>query len=131
MAGDPVAARRAEESSQFYIPATRNLHDGRLRTLKHGDSFALLDRHGDVVAGPSGVLGLYHRDTRHLSRFELQGEGWRPLLLSSNVQAPITLLAADLANPEIQHGDRWRWKATWSISCAPPSSITASFTSAC
>ena len=106
MADDPVAARRAEDASQFYIPATRNPHDGRLRTLKHGDSFALLDRHGDVVAGPSGVLGLYHRDTRHLSRFELQGEGWRPLLLSSNVQTPITLLAADLANPEIQHGDR-------------------------
>jgi len=106
MADDPVAARRAEDASQFYIPATRNLHDGRLRTLKHGDSFALLDRHGDVVAGPGGVLGLYHRDTRHLTRFELQGEGWRPLLLSSNVQAPITLLAADLANPEIQHGDR-------------------------
>jgi glycogen debranching enzyme len=90
-----------EEPPEFYIPATRNLHDGRIRTLKSGDGFALLDRHGDASVSSDGVLGLYWRDTRHLSRFELEIDGWRPLLLSSNVQAPQAILAVDLTNPDI------------------------------
>src|SRR5688572_27377405 len=97
-----VPMRRPEDApSEFYIPATRNLHDGRVRTLKSGDGFALLDRHGDASIAPDGVLGLYWRDTRHLSRFELKIDGWRPLLLSSNLQAPQAMLAVDLTNPDI------------------------------
>ena len=64
--------RHEEEPSDFYIPATRNLHDGRIRTLKSGDGFALLDRNGDALAVPDGVLGFYWRDTRHLSRLDLR-----------------------------------------------------------
>ena len=95
------ARRREEEPPEFYIPATRNLHDGRVRTLKSGDGFALLDRHGDATVASDGVLGLYWRDMRHLSRFELEVDGWRPLLLSSNLQAAQAMLAVDLTNPDI------------------------------
>jgi glycogen debranching enzyme len=102
VANELVQTRRPEEEpSDFYIPATRNLHDGRLRTLKSGDGFALLDRNGDVLAGPEGVLGFYFRDTRHLSRLELEIDGWRPLLLGSTIQAAEGLLAVDLTNPDI------------------------------
>ena len=76
MANDLDRTRRHEEEpSDFYIPATRNLHDGRVRTLKSGDGFALLDRNGDALSGPDGVLGFYWRDTRHLTRLDLEIDG--------------------------------------------------------
>jgi hypothetical protein len=34
------------------------------RTLKHGDSFAVLDSHGDMGAVAGGAEGLFHCDTR-------------------------------------------------------------------
>ena len=49
MADPLLRPHEEEETSQFYIPATRTLHDGRLRTLKADDCFALLDRHGVFV----------------------------------------------------------------------------------
>jgi glycogen debranching enzyme len=102
VANDLTRTRRPEEEpSDFYIPATRNLHDGRIRTLKSGDGFALLDRNGDALAVPDGVLGFYWRDTRHLSRLDLEIDGWRPLLLGSTIQAAQALLAVDLTNPDI------------------------------
>jgi glycogen debranching enzyme len=102
MVGPLLQPREEDETSQYYIPATRTLHDGRLRTLKAGDSFVLLDRHGDIVPTRDGVLGLYHRDTRHLDRFELTIDSWRPLLLSSTIQTGLAFLAVDMTNPDIR-----------------------------
>ncbi|MBB6637952.1 amylo-alpha-1,6-glucosidase [Cohnella thailandensis] len=52
------------------------------RVIKNNDLFLMTDRHGDV-SGEETPNGLYKRDTRFLSRFELAINGKRPVLLSS------------------------------------------------
>ncbi len=86
---------------QFYIAATSSLLERRPRTLKHDDTFAVFDHYGDILHGVNSPEGLFHRDTRYLSRFELQINGVRPLLLSSTVRDNNTLLTVDLTNPDI------------------------------
>jgi glycogen debranching enzyme len=72
-----------------------------VRVLKHGDTFAVFDPHGDVIPGRSSEHGLYHRGTRHLSRFELLLADQQPLLLSSTIDDENTVFTADLTNPDI------------------------------
>ncbi|MGH2589468.1 MAG: amylo-alpha-1,6-glucosidase, partial [Actinomycetota bacterium] len=47
-----------------------------------GSTFMLSDHRGDVVGG--SIAGLFHEDTRHLSRFVLRVSGGRPSVLTSN-----------------------------------------------
>ena len=89
------------EPAPFFIPATTSLQERRLRTLKHGDSFAVFDANGDALAGPGRPEGLYARDTRHLSHFYLMIEGTRPLLLSSTLRDDNATLTCDLTNPDL------------------------------
>src|SRR4051812_33314871 len=72
--------------AQFYIAAAASLEERRPRTLKHRDTFGVFDHSGDIVAGPGSPEGLYHRDTRYLSRLSLSIDGTRPLLLSSTLR---------------------------------------------
>ena len=63
----------------FYIPATGTPTRPR-HTLKHGDTFVVVDSHGDIGASPGGPYVLFNCDTRYLSHFELliNGlSGWR------------------------------------------------------
>jgi len=71
------------------------------RALKHGDSFAVLDSHGDIGASADGSDGFFHCDTRFLSRLELRFNRMAPLLLGSNVTDDNSILTADLTNPDI------------------------------
>ena len=84
----------------FYIPATTSPSRPR-RTLKHGDSFAVIDSHGDIGASSGGQDGVFHADTRYLSRFELLFNGMQPLLLGSNQRDDNSVLTVDLTNPDI------------------------------
>jgi glycogen debranching enzyme len=93
-------------ASQFYIPARATLDGGRPSRLKHGDSFAVLDTQGDLMAFEGNPDGLYHRDTRHLSHFEIRLNGARPLRLSSNIASDNAALTADLTNPDFFEGDK-------------------------
>jgi glycogen debranching enzyme len=93
---------------RYYILATSSRADERTLVLKHGDTFAVFDRYGDIVPFGLGEQGLYHEGTRHLSRFELRLEHARPLLLSSTVKLENELLAVDLTNPDILDNDRIR-----------------------
>lgn len=89
----------------YYITATQI--SGRLpHTLKYGDTFIMLDARGDIaaVAGQSG--GLFHLDTRYLSRLELLVNGVPPLLLGSYMRDDNTALVVDLTNPDIVSGQR-------------------------
>ena len=91
-------------SDRYYILSTSARIDDRTRVLKHGDTFAIFDRFGDVEgsgAGALGIYGIYHRDTRHLSRFRLRLADGRPLLLSSTIRDDNAALAVDLMNPDI------------------------------
>src|SRR5262245_33278276 len=86
---------------QFYILTTSSRVDDRTRVLKHGDTFAVFDRFGDIAQVGMGELGLYHEGTRFLSRFGVRLAGQRPLLLSSTVREDNTLLSVDLTNPDL------------------------------
>src|SRR4051812_40990195 len=90
---------------QFYILATTAAAEDRVRVLKHGETFAVFDRYGDIRPVGLGEEGVYHEGTRFLSRLELRLSGTRPLLLSSTVRDDNTLLAVDLTNPDITVGD--------------------------
>ena len=90
----------------FYIPAVTSLLERRPRTLKHGDMFAVFDHHGDAVSGAGTPEGIFHKDTRFLSKSRLLLNGKPPLLLSSNVQDDNATLVVDLTNPDFLAGDR-------------------------
>ncbi|HEY0938942.1 MAG TPA: amylo-alpha-1,6-glucosidase [Steroidobacter sp.] len=95
-----------EDSNQaYYISAQASLAELRPRTLKHGDTFALFDRFGDLSSGPSSAEGLYHEDIRFLSWLRFTIEGHTPLLLSSTVQSNNAMLDADLVNPDLRCGE--------------------------
>src|SRR5437879_13881919 len=79
----------------FYIPATSPGTRPR-RSLKHDDIFIVLDSHGDIGATTGGPDGLFHCDTRFLSRLELLLNGMQPLLLGCNVRDDNALLPAHL-----------------------------------
>ena len=53
------------EEALFSVHATGPSTRQR-RTLKHGDSFAVLDSHGDMGAVADVADGLFHCDTRFL-----------------------------------------------------------------
>ena len=89
----------------FYIPATGPATRPR-RTLKHDDTFLVLDSHGDVGASAGGGDGLFHCDTRFLSHLELLLNGTQPLLLGSNVRDDNTQLTVDLTNPDVYFDHR-------------------------
>src|SRR5262245_20421170 len=95
----PVGAGAIQEAP-FYIPATGPAARPR-RTLKHGDSFIVVDAHGDIGASSGGPDGLFHADTRFLSRFEILINGMQLLLLGSNLRDDNAVLKVDLTNPDI------------------------------
>lgn len=84
-----------------YLLATSTRVDDRTRVLKHGDSFGVFDRFGDIHQIGAGEQGVFHAGTRFLSRLELSIDGIRPLLLNSSVKNDNTLLAVDLTTPRI------------------------------
>ncbi len=90
----------------FTVPAVVSIVSASRRTLKHGDTFALCDEHGDVMPAELDPAGLFHCDTRHLSRMEFTLNAHRPLLLSSTVRPDNVLLDVDLTNPDFYEGDR-------------------------
>jgi glycogen debranching enzyme len=89
----------------FYIPATALTSRPR-RILKHGDSFIVLDSHGDIGASAGGTDGLFHCDTRFLSNLELRLQGMAPLLLGSSIRDDNSVFSVDLTNPDIYENDR-------------------------
>jgi glycogen debranching enzyme len=90
-----------EVGQQFYIRATSALADDRTRVLLNGDTFAVFDRSGDIQPVGFGQQGIFHNETRHLSRLEMRFCGVRPLLLSSTVREDNVLFGADSTNPDL------------------------------
>jgi glycogen debranching enzyme len=89
---------------KHYIEIEGSLVQRRLRTLKHGDAFAVVDEYGDIGVVGTGPEGLYFNDTRFLSWYDFRFEGMRPLLLGSVVQDDNVALSVNLTNPDV-HGD--------------------------
>src|SRR5215213_8383060 len=93
--------RKANVSAEYEIETHTSLIDRPLRTLKHGDAFAVLDSYGDIGAAQGTAEGLFYRDTRYLSHYELRIEGKKPLLLSSTMHEDKAALSVDLTNPDV------------------------------
>ncbi len=96
-----TSATLTETPEPFSVSATVSLQDRRYHTVKTGDTFGVFDRSGDIISALGGTDGLYHRDTRHLSGFDLTLGGMRPLLLSSSLASDNVMLTSDLSNPPI------------------------------
>ena len=95
----------ANVDAPFYIAATGP--ETRLRrTLKHDDSFLLIDAHGDIGASTGTSDGFFYRDTRFLSHLEMRINGMQPLLLGSNLRDDNAILTVDLTNPDIFSSER-------------------------
>jgi len=65
-----------------------------------------VDSHGDIGASSGGTDGIFHADTRYLSRLEMLVNGMQPLLLGSNVRDDNAVLTVDLTNPDIYYDKR-------------------------
>jgi glycogen debranching enzyme len=127
MAQQQSAEETAESPQHFYIASQTSLAELRPRTLKQGDTFALFDRLGDLSPAMGGLEGLYHTDTRFLSRLRLTIDERTPLLLSSTVQNNNAVLDVDLTNPDLARGDKielpkdtvhiGRTKFLWNAAC--------------
>jgi glycogen debranching enzyme len=88
----------------FTITATQPA--GPPRALKYGDTFVVLDIRGGIGSPFVGSSGLFHDDTRHLSRLELLLNDKPPLLLGSNLRDDNTAFFVDLTNPDLFDGQR-------------------------
>src|ERR1700734_3465808 len=102
-----VTIRPAEQvqESPFYIPMTGPAARPR-RSLKHDDTFIVLDSHGDIGASAGGPDGLFNLDTRYLARLELVLDQVQPLLLGSNLRDDNSSLTVDLTNPDVYRQGR-------------------------
>lgn len=97
----PDSEPRVEpQQAPFYIPAT-NAPARPRRNLKHDDTFAVFDSHGNIGASAGGGDGLFDCDTRYLSHLELLINGAQPLLLHSAIDDENLNFHVDLTNPDI------------------------------
>jgi glycogen debranching enzyme len=85
----------------YYILATSPMADEHNRVLKHGETFAVFDVHGDIRPVGLHEEGVYHEGTRFLSCLVLRLAGEQPMFLSSTVKEQNDLLAVDLTNADI------------------------------
>jgi glycogen debranching enzyme len=90
----------------FYIAATQQAATRPARALKYGDTFIVLDGRGDISATSGGSAGLFHLDTRYLSRLELLVNAAHPLLLGSNLRDDNSAFSVDLTNPDLMADQR-------------------------
>ncbi len=93
-------------AEQYDIVSEAERAPAPVRVLKHGDSFAVFDPHGDIVSAAAGQHGLYHAGTRFLSQFELRLAMRQPLLLSSTISEDNVVFSADLTNPDVVRDGR-------------------------
>ncbi len=88
-------------------PCTTTRRQQPTLTIKDNDLFLITNTLGNIACGDDQVttsLGLFCRDTRFLSRLELQFEGLPPVLLSSTSQRGFALSVL-CANPYIAGDD--------------------------
>jgi glycogen debranching enzyme len=126
---------KQEVVGPVFIPGVVSLAASSRRTLKHGDSFAMFDEFGDVLEVQHSPQGVFHHDTRFLSRLHFTLEGRQPLMLSSTVQTDNITLDVDLTNPDIFVGEElWlvkdtfhvaRTKFLWQASCHELFTVTS------
>ncbi|MBL8546866.1 MAG: amylo-alpha-1,6-glucosidase [Hyphomonadaceae bacterium] len=101
IAADARMAVNDADAGPVLVPAKASLQEQRPRTMKHGDTFAVYDQNGDIIASPGSPEGLFHADMRHLSHLALTINGARPMLLRSGLRDDNAALICDLSNPDL------------------------------
>src|ERR1700675_2431652 len=91
--------------SPFYIPMTGPAARPR-RSLKHDDTFIVLDSHGDIGASAGGPDGLFNTDTPYPPGVEPVLDELQPLLLGSSLRDDNSALTIDLTNPDVYRQGR-------------------------
>ena len=109
---DPNRLYRSSSGEEFELDdaaAARVLNEGlaavihdeanRLLATKEGEMFLYANEEGNLAGGSQG-MGLYYRDTRFLSYYELTIDGRPPVLLSSSAERAY-MSYVDLTNPDV------------------------------
>lgn len=96
--GENNKQEQTDDARHIVVNAERTAD--RVRSLKHGDTFAVFDHYGDIRPIHSGEEGLYCDGTRFLSCLMLDLDGLRPLLLGSTVRDDNDQLIVTLTNPD-------------------------------
>jgi len=97
-----LASAETPAEAPFYIAATQQTGPRLPRSLKYGDTFVVVDGRGDIAAwSGGGSAGLFHLDTRYLSRLEILVNDTHPLLLGSTLRDDNSAFFVDLTNPDL------------------------------
>ncbi len=97
---DAAATAAPDSEPDYHVAATSPFSERRTHALKSGDTFGVFDGNGDILDGTGIADGIYHRDTRYLSRLDLRLNGAVPIVLSSILRDNNATLTCDLTNPE-------------------------------
>jgi glycogen debranching enzyme len=92
---DAAASRVLNEGVPFILSEDT----ASLLATKEGETFLYANQEGNLIAGALG-MGLYYRDTRFLSHYELRVAGLPPVLLSSSAERAY-MSYVDLTNPDL------------------------------
>lgn len=90
---------------QYHILARSSPADQTRFVLKHSSTFLITDRHGDIRPLGFEDHGLFHDETRFLSRLVLRIGDKAPPLLSSAVTADNDGVSVDLTNPDMEFNE--------------------------
>lgn len=105
IAGPRPAPIALKVGSEYYVLATSGSTTGDTRVLADAQSFALFNTSGDIAPSPIEALGLFHRDTRFVSRFEILIDGKEPSFLNSYLSDDNAELQINLTNPHLRAPD--------------------------
>ena len=116
---DPQTEALQVETDQFYIRTETTATDELSLVLKEGDTFVVLDRHGEIPHIRDGKEGLYHGGTRFLSRLTLSFGDGPGLLLGAAVRGDNAAIVRSppapglLSTPTAIVGSTARSEAPW------------------
>jgi glycogen debranching enzyme len=96
-----VVEKTIQVTERWYVETLSSGTDERTRVLKHGETFGVFDLFGDLRVLGKGEQGVYHQGTRFLSRWELQINGQRLMLLNSMARRDNSVLVVDLTTPDL------------------------------
>lgn len=87
---------------EHLITSLARLMDDRI--LKHDDTFGVFDQHGNINL-TFNEQGVFHHDTRYLSKLAVRLNGETPILLGSAVRDDNAMLSVNMANRGVEAGE--------------------------
>src|SRR4051812_37239956 len=85
-------------NDKYYILASSAVAEQKAIALKSDDSFAVVDKYGDIKSIGDGADGFYFKGTRFLSKLELKVGKESPFILSSFLNDENEMQTVNLTN---------------------------------